>query len=199
MRPLIRNRLRSITRSSHSTIRHSLSHFNPQAPSFHHLPGDRSALSFDHLPGNTMPKTSRASASQGQYRSIPVAIADSAAQQQQNYYPIPTNTTTMQSNLGPQRMTHMHPQAPSYIANPPMQASAPQYIPQSAPIPISTRPSSGAWSPGDDILLMNARTQGQNWGQIDHCQCHYILQHYPTRKILFVARLADCLCFASDY
>lgn len=110
-----------------------------------------------------MPKTSRASASQGQYRSIPVAIADQTAQQ--HYYPI-TTTATMQSNLGPQRMTHMHQQAPSYIPNPPMQASAPQYIPQSAPIPISTRPSSGAWSPEDDITLMTARTQGQNWGQI---------------------------------
>ncbi|KFY87382.1 hypothetical protein V500_06998 [Pseudogymnoascus sp. VKM F-4518 (FW-2643)] len=110
-----------------------------------------------------MPKTSRASVSQGQYRSIPVAITDNTPQQ--HYYPI-TTTATMQSNLGPQRMTHMHQQAPSYISNPPMQASAPQYIPQSAPIPISTRPSSGAWSPTDDLTLMGARTQGQNWGQI---------------------------------
>ncbi|OBT74642.1 hypothetical protein VF21_06389 [Pseudogymnoascus sp. 05NY08] len=118
-----------------------------------------------------MPKTSRASVSQGQYRSIPVAIADQTAQQ--HYYPI-TTTAAMQSNLGPQRMTHMHQQAPSYIPNPPMQASAPQYIPQSAPIPISTRPSSGAWSPEDDITLMTARTQGQNWGQIQDA-------YFPTK------------------
>ncbi|ELR05678.1 hypothetical protein GMDG_07521 [Pseudogymnoascus destructans 20631-21] len=32
--------------------------------------------------------------------------------------------------------------------------------------PISTRSSSGAWAPEDDITLMTARTQGQNWGQI---------------------------------
>jgi hypothetical protein len=119
-----------------------------------------------------MPKTSRASVSQGQYRSIPVAIATSITGVQQQYYPI--TTTTMQSNLGPQRMTHMHQQAPSYIANPPMQASAPQYIPQSAPIPVSTRPSSGAWAPGDDVTLMTARTQGQNWGQIQAA-------YFPTK------------------
>ncbi|OBT69917.1 hypothetical protein VE03_00432 [Pseudogymnoascus sp. 23342-1-I1] len=42
-----------------------------------------------------------------------------------------------------------------------------QYIPQTAPTPITTRLLRGAWTPGDDVTLMTARkTHVLNWEQI---------------------------------
>ena len=44
----------------------------------------------------------------------------------------------------------------------------------SLPTHLSTRPSSGAWSPQDDTQLMTARAAGQNWSQIQS-------SYFPTK------------------
>ncbi|KAI9817765.1 MAG: hypothetical protein M1827_000884 [Pycnora praestabilis] len=50
-----------------------------------------------------------------------------------------------------------------------------------SPVPIrsmqaqtSLRPSSGAWNPKDDEILMSARSQGQNWAPIQQA-------HFPSK------------------
>lgn len=131
-----------------------------------------------------MPKATRASQSQGQYRASPIAIPNNSTnlhlisshhprQNQQHYYP--TIATAMQANLGPQSMSHMHASAhslPSFTTNPSLpQSSQAQYLPQSSlsqpsSLPMSSRPSSGAWTPADDMTLMQSRAAGQNWAQI---------------------------------
>ncbi|KAH9908849.1 hypothetical protein F4778DRAFT_200088 [Xylariomycetidae sp. FL2044] len=112
-----------------------------------------------------MPKHTRSSSSSHNRYSnshqLPPSLAPSA--------PVPIYNTrpTLQMNTGgyfttvPSTTAQAQMQAQAYDPYP--VAAAPAPVPQA---PIPHRPSSGAWSPQDDTTLMQARTQGLNWQQI---------------------------------
>jgi Myb-like DNA-binding domain len=103
-----------------------------------------------------MPKTIRASGTQGYYREDP----------HQTYY---SNISTSQTGMQPQAMSPMPPYPSSNSLS-----QQPQYhsVPQSAP--VSLRASSGAWAPADDQTLMQARASGLNWAPIQ-------AQYFPSK------------------
>jgi hypothetical protein len=123
-----------------------------------------------------MPKATRATTNQGQYRTNPIPLAstneNTRSNSQQYYTQIANN---MQSNIGPQ-MAHMHSQSHSLLSpyatngNP---ALMPHYTTPQQPL-VSPRPSSGAWSPQDDQTLMQARARGMNWQPIQ-------TQYFPKK------------------
>lgn len=108
-----------------------------------------------------MPKATRPATSQRQYRISPIDI-----QNRQDYY---TNTVLpSQANMQAQNPPHNQPQTLSsssgILKSGPIQHQTSHYQVQPTTLPM--RASSGAWTPQDDTVLMNARAQGMNWGPI---------------------------------
>jgi hypothetical protein len=60
------------------------------------------------------------------------------------------------------------------ISRPSSPRRTPPYPISNGAPPTSLRSSSGAWSPRDDEILINARAQGLNWAPIQQ-------QHFPTK------------------